>query len=104
MFLSEAYSWEADWSESCIWEIICGRYIHKSCLELKPEITFYKGLIIGLLALDFRKAFVVINFNILLSKFELYGCNDISLKWFKSYLLIDIKEFTVVILFHKSVD
>ena len=55
--------------------------IVESCYEY-----INKGQIIGLLALDFRKAFDVINFNILLSKLELYGCNDISLKWFKCYL------------------
>ena len=59
----------------------CLMNIVESCYEY-----INKGQIIGLLALDFRKAFDVINFNILLSKLEWYGCNDISLKWFKSYL------------------
>ena len=58
----------------------CLMNIVESCYEY-----INKGQIIGLLALDFRKAFDVINSNILLSKLELYGCNDILLKWFKSY-------------------
>ena len=49
----------------------------------------------GLVALDFRKAFDVINHEILCKKLKLYGCNNNAAAWFKSYLskrcqLVDI--------------
>ena len=67
-------------------------------------VIISKDQIIGLLAVNFRKAFDVINFNILLSKLELYGCNDISLNGSNPIYIIDINEFLAVILFHRSVD
>ena len=42
--------------------------------------------IVGLVALDFRKAFDILNFDILCKKLKLYGCNDKTVTWFKSYL------------------
>ena len=33
-----------------------------------------------------RKAFDVINFDILLSKLALYGCSSDTVKWFESYV------------------
>ena len=47
-------------------------------------INFNK--LIGCLALDFRKAFDVLPHKILLSKLSLYGCDELSLSWFQSYL------------------
>ena len=50
----------------------------------------YKDLndnnLIGLLALDFRKAFDILNHEVLLKKLSLYGCNKLAVTWFKSYL------------------
>ena len=40
----------------------------------------------GLAFVDFRKAFDVINHELLLKKLSIYGANDLSLKWFGSYL------------------
>ena len=47
-------------------------------------INFNK--LIGCVALDFRKAFDVLPHKILLSKLFLYGCDELSLSWFQSYL------------------
>ncbi len=37
--------------------------------------------------LDLRKAFDLIDHQILLRKLSIYKCSDESIKWFKSYLL-----------------
>ena len=42
-------------------------------------------MITGLAFVDFRKAFDVINHELLLKKLYIYGANDLSLKWFGSY-------------------
>ena len=42
------------------------------------------GELVGLVALDFRKAFDVINHEILCKKLKLYGCNNNAVAWFKS--------------------
>ena len=41
---------------------------------------------VGSVTVDMRKAFDVINFDILLEKLKLYGCHVSSLKWFESYI------------------
>ena len=43
-------------------------------------------MVTGLAFVDFRKAFDVINHKLLLKKLSIYGANDLSLKWFGSYL------------------
>jgi exonuclease III len=42
--------------------------------------------LVGFIALDFRKAFDVLPHDILLKKLLLYGCDDLTLRWFQSYL------------------
>ena len=42
--------------------------------------------IIGVIFLDFRKAFGVVYHEILLKKLQTYGFGSCSLKWFSSYL------------------
>ena len=44
------------------------------------------GKIIGCVLVDFRKAFDLVDHNILLKKLECYKCNEACLKWFESYL------------------
>ena len=36
--------------------------------------------------LDLRKAFDVVNHDVLIAKLQIYGCSPSSLLWFKSYL------------------
>ena len=43
-------------------------------------------MITGLTLIDFHKAFDVINHELLLKTPSTYGVNDLSLKWFRSYL------------------
>jgi len=43
-------------------------------------------ILTGLASVNFRKAFDVINHELLLKKLSIYGANDLSLKWFGSYL------------------
>ena len=45
-----------------------------------------KGEMIGVVLVDFRKAFDLVDHNILLNKLKLYGIKEETLHWFKSYL------------------
>ena len=54
-------------------------------------INDYK--IIRLMSLDFRKAFDLVNNEVLLKKLQTYGLGSCSLKWFSSYLPTVIKRF-----------
>ena len=45
-----------------------------------------QGNYTGILFLDFKKAFDVVNHSILISKLKIYKLDDLSLKWFTSYL------------------
>ena len=45
-----------------------------------------KGNIIGAINIDLKKAFNLINHDILLTKLKLYGCDNNALVWFESYL------------------
>ena len=51
--------------------------------------------VIGFIALDFRKAFDVLNHVILCEILKLYGCNDNTVKWFRSYLNNRTQKVTV---------
>ena len=44
------------------------------------------GQLLGSVTVDMRKAFDVINFDILPEKLKIYGCHVSSLKWFESYI------------------
>jgi hypothetical protein len=46
----------------------------------------HKGNVVGLVALDLKKAFDTVNHHILLSKMKLYGVDQKELAWFTSYL------------------
>ena len=46
-----------------------------------------KGEFVGTVALDLRRAFDLVNHEILLRKLSLYKCDISSMKWFKSYLI-----------------
>ena len=41
---------------------------------------------VGCINIDLRKAFDLINFDILYKKLECYKCNNKSIAWFRSYL------------------
>ena len=45
-----------------------------------------RGNYTGVLLLDFKKAFDMVNHTILLSKLKVYKLDDLSLNWFRSYL------------------
>ena len=45
-----------------------------------------KGDTVGALFIDFRKAFDLVDHNILINKLSAYKFNNMSLKWFTSYL------------------
>ena len=44
------------------------------------------GKMIGVVLVDFKKAFDLVDHDILMSKLEFYGIKDKTLSWFKSYL------------------
>ena len=44
------------------------------------------GLINGAVFIDLRKAFDMVDTDLLLRKLAVYRCNDLTLPWFKSYL------------------
>ena len=62
--------------------------LHRNGLELTDRILKDIGSRDTSLAIfmDLSKAFFTLDHQILLNKFKYYGVNDISLKWFSSYL------------------
>ena len=45
-----------------------------------------QGLFTGAIILHLRKAFDVVNHELLVAKLQMYGCSSSALLWFKSYL------------------
>ena len=52
--------------------------------EWLHNINYHK--FVGCVTLDFRKAFDILSHDLILNKLSLYGCDDITLQWFNSYL------------------
>ena len=44
------------------------------------------NMVTGLTFVHFKKAFDVTNHELLLTKLSIYGANDFTVKWFRSYL------------------
>ena len=44
------------------------------------------GKMIGVVLVDFKKAFDLVDYKILLSKLKLYGIDNEALMWFNTYL------------------
>ncbi len=50
------------------------------------EQQYGKELLNGVVLLDLRKAFDLVDTDVLLHKLSLYQCDDLTIDWFKSYL------------------
>ncbi len=70
----------------------CLLYIAQSglCAMHFRETTFIrlveKGLLNGIILLDLRMVFDLVNTDVLLEKLKIYQCNERTLNWFKSFL------------------
>ena len=62
-------------------------------------LRIYNNNLVGFVALDFRKAFYVLPHDILLKKLQLYGCDELTIQWFHSYLYIQPRKL-LLIMFH----
>lgn len=58
-------------------------------IKLIDELFFNmdNDMVIGLVFVDFRKVFDVINYEFLFEKLYIYGVNDLLLKWFGLYFI-----------------
>ena len=65
-----------------------GHLTETELIRLSDEILLNmdKDEMTGLIFIDFRKAFDVINHELLLRKLAVYGANTSAVNWFKSYL------------------
>ena len=63
-------------------------------IRIKDEILFKmdKDEVTGLVFVDFRKAFDVINLNLLLKKLSVYGASPDCGAWFRSYIVSEFCE------------
>ncbi len=55
-------------------------------LLIKGTSNTEKGLLNRVVLLDLRKAFNIVDNDVLLHKLSLYQCDDLTINWFKSYL------------------
>ena len=65
------------------------RHLTESALILMVDSwlkAINEGKIVGCVLVDFRKAFDLVDHEILLRKLKCYKCNDSCLSWFESYL------------------
>ena len=65
-----------------------GHYTETALIRITDEILFKmdNDEVTGLVFVDFRKAFDVINHNLLLKKLSVYGASPHSVAWFRWYL------------------
>ena len=65
-----------------------GHSTESALINLTDKILFNldQDEVTGMVFVDFRKAFDVIDHHVLLKKLELYGVSDVAVSWFKSYL------------------
>ena len=65
---------------------------NRSCETVLLKMTDYflsnidQGNVCGMVLVDPRKAFDLVNHELLLLKLDLYGCHGNELAWFRSYL------------------
>ena len=62
----------------------CQTSLHRLHEQLYDDL--FNGKVVGLVALDLRKAFDTVDHNIMLSKLHYYGVTNTEYDWFKSYL------------------
>ena len=62
----------------------CQTSLHRLNEKLYSELE--SGKMVGLVALDLKKAFDTVNHSVLLDKMSYYGVQDKELKWFQTYL------------------
>ena len=55
-------------------------------MVVKWLIALDRGELVGVILIAFRKAFDLVDHDILLRKLEIYKLNQNCLKWFRSYL------------------
>ena len=54
-----------------------------------------EGEFVGCLIVDFRKAFDLVDYKLLLKKLSVYKCSNLTLSWFSSYLSNRSKTVTI---------
>ena len=94
--LLESHVHDAFYSYLCSYDLISanqsGFRKHHSCETGLASIlsdwqrSIDTGLLIGCVNIDLRKAFDLINYEILHKKLKCYGCKDSAISWFRSYL------------------
>ena len=65
---------------------------NRSCETMLIKLTDYilnnidNGNLCGMVLVDLRKAFDLVDHELMLMKLDMYGCQGNALAWFKSYL------------------